>query len=317
MNQQLQQRPQTTEAPGIATAVPSLTEIAEATEQRLANAIIPRNIPEFEALARYAAKSMLYNCKSEADAFVRMATGAELGIQPFTALRGIVNVEGKPALDATLIRGLIIKSTNCEYLRVIESTDARCTIESKRRGNPPHRTTYTIEDAKRAGLLAKNTWQKYPRNMLLARCSSTHGREDWADILSGVYSADELEPVPLGAEPLDAGTVDQAEAFIGAISMAEDERALNEIGLSIARATMTGEQSKAVRDAYKKRGAELRNAKRQRGAPPLPPESQAAAAQAEEPPAGYRDDEQHAPAVDPNGPDGADAEPEREPGQEG
>ena len=52
---------------------------------------------------------------------------------------------------------------------VIEQTTTGCTVESQRPGQKePFRTTFTMEDAKRANLLGSPTWRAYPKNMLFA-----------------------------------------------------------------------------------------------------------------------------------------------------
>ena len=88
---------------------------------------------------------------------------------------------------------LVLKSGLAQYFRLVESTDTSCTYETHRKGNPePTSHTYTIEDAKLAGLLRNDNWLKIPKPMLRARCSSELGRIDYPDILAGLYTPDEL-----------------------------------------------------------------------------------------------------------------------------
>ena len=52
----------------------------------------------------------------------------------------------------------------------------------------------TMEDAKRAGLLGKTSWQRYPEDMLFARALSRGARRFCPDALGGaIYTPEELE----------------------------------------------------------------------------------------------------------------------------
>lgn len=122
-----------------------------------------------------------------------MLTGQELGVPAMFALKNITVIQGTPAPSEQLM-GLLIRRAG-HKLRVVESTNERCTVEGVRADDPRHRqrVTFTIEDAKRAGLLSKNSWRNYPRAMLRARAKSELGRSMFEDALAGlVYLAEEL-----------------------------------------------------------------------------------------------------------------------------
>ena len=54
------------------------------------------------------------------------------------------------------------------------------------------RIKWTLEDAKRAGLLNRDNWQKYPRAMLRSRVVSEGIRTIYPQIVLGVYTPDEV-----------------------------------------------------------------------------------------------------------------------------
>lgn len=120
--------------------------------------------------------------------------GRELGIPPMMALNHINMIEGKPAADAQIMAGLIYRDHGDDAFIVIESTDERATIQYKRRGwSQPQTTSFTIDEAKRAGLLNKQNWQKYPSAMLVARCTAKVGRMAFQDTIGGMYTPEELD----------------------------------------------------------------------------------------------------------------------------
>jgi hypothetical protein len=119
-------------------------------------------------------------------------TGNELGIDAMQSLAKIHVIEGKPAISAELMRALVLRAGH--EMWVEEATATKCTVAGKRRGSEQtSRVTWTLDDAKRAGLEGRPNWRKYPKQMLLARASSELARTMFADVLAGVsYSVEEL-----------------------------------------------------------------------------------------------------------------------------
>ena len=80
--------------------------------------------------------------------------GRELGIPAMASLRTVHIIDNKHSLSADLMVALVLKSGMAEYFQLVESTENECTFETKRKGNPhPQKLTYTILQAKQAGLL--------------------------------------------------------------------------------------------------------------------------------------------------------------------
>jgi hypothetical protein len=88
--------------------------------------------------------------------------------------------------------------------RVKELSNEKCTIAFKQRvgvgalgtgSEDLGEFTYSIEDAKRAGLVKQgSSWEKYPANMLFARAISSGVRVYCPDVFNGnlVYVPEEL-----------------------------------------------------------------------------------------------------------------------------
>jgi hypothetical protein len=118
-------------------------------------------------------------------------------------------VDGKHALAADAMRGLVLRSGQAKYFRVIERTAEIVTFETWRKDEPePFRMSYTIAEARIAygfasganekalaeleGKWQRSTWVKHPADMLAARCSSKLARLVYSDIIFGLYSPEEL-----------------------------------------------------------------------------------------------------------------------------
>ena len=163
-------------------------------------ALAPRNMEEAERLANMLAKSALLPPdlrNKPADVFFQQLTGMALGVDPMTSLREIHIIKGKPVVSAALMVALAKRSPHCEYFQLLDSTDESATYETKRRGDPkPTKLTYTIEQAKKAGLVSDGSnYRKSPADMLRARAASKLARVVYPDILVGVYETSEGEEI--------------------------------------------------------------------------------------------------------------------------
>jgi hypothetical protein len=137
--------------------------------------------------------------KNVSDVVVILMLGEELGLDYMQALRNIYVIEGRPVLSADMMAGAVKRYCQRQgggYLHVVESTAESCTVEYKRHDEPEARTvTWTTDDAKRAGLLSRQNWQRYPADMLKARAITRAARIGWPDVLGGIYDADEVTTV--------------------------------------------------------------------------------------------------------------------------
>jgi hypothetical protein len=119
--------------------------------------------------------------------------GRELGVPAMYALSNIVVIQGKPAANAELMLALVYRDHGDDAIRFTETTAERCTIAYRRRTWKQSETfSFTMQDAKTAGLLTNQTWQKYPQAMLRARCISAVARMAFADSIGGMYTPEEL-----------------------------------------------------------------------------------------------------------------------------
>lgn len=161
--------------------------------------ITPKNLEESERLSVTLAKSMLlpHDLKGKpSDVLAIILTGAELGLAPMQAVRGIQVIKGKPSLSADLMAALCKRRKDvCEYLTPVELTAEKAVYETKRVGDPkPTTMAFTIQDAQRAGLAGSDTYRKFPQAMLKARCLSAICRAVYPDVCMGLYDPDELAP---------------------------------------------------------------------------------------------------------------------------
>lgn len=123
--------------------------------------------------------------------------GAELGLSPMVSIRHVFLVEGKVGLSAEIMLALIIRA-GVRY-RWTEKTAEKATLWLHRAGQDPHEQSFTIEEARRAGLVGgdgqkgKFNWRAYPAAMLRARAISAAARAYCPDVTNGCYTREEME----------------------------------------------------------------------------------------------------------------------------
>jgi hypothetical protein len=139
----------------------------------------------------------------------------EVGLSPIAALQRMAIIDGRPTIwgDAALAlveaSGLLIKieeriesdpikndhqsSTGLSQSDVYKSKTAICRVMRSGRSEPITRT-FSIEDAKRAGLWQKSgPWTDYPDRMLMMRARAFALRDAFPDVLMGLYLREEFE----------------------------------------------------------------------------------------------------------------------------
>lgn len=202
----------------------------------------PLSFAEMDKIAAAFVASKMFgkDLDARSKAIVKIMAGQELGLAPFASMRAVHVIDGHATLSANTMAGMVRSSGHYDYT-VTEKTGNKCSIEffAVRDGKRIKLGTETFDmmEAKTAGLVGKQNWQKYPKAMLFARCMSNGVRTYCPDVFSGmtVYTPDELEPMTAKAPPVDAEIVEDAtpadnapDDDIAAPTPDEIEKAMNE-----------------------------------------------------------------------------------------
>ena len=163
------------------------------------SAMIPRDIDQAFRLARAIALSGMapkaYG-QDENKCFVGILAGAEVGFAPMQALQSIAVINGNPSIWGDGALALVLASG---LLEDIEETDdgneAACRVV--RKGKTPIIRTFSMEDARKAGLAGKSgPWTQYPKRMRQMRARSWALRDGFPDVLKGLHIAEEVRDRP-------------------------------------------------------------------------------------------------------------------------
>lgn len=160
------------------------------------------------------AKMLPKNCSTESAA-MRIVWGNMLGLNPFLSVQKISDVNGTTTIWGDALVGVCKRSGLLEWDDFEEipgkedGTVTGYTYVCQRKGYPnPSRGSFTVADAKKAGLWEKpGTWTQYPKRMLKNRARAFLLRDLFPDILQGLGITEEAQDYDV----VDAETV--AEPF--------------------------------------------------------------------------------------------------------
>ncbi len=126
-------------------------------------------------------------------ALVVMTAGREMGVPATYALRNIHVVKGKPVCSAELLLALVRRTYGPSAMRVAKTSNTACTVQYREQGwDGVSEYTFSIEDAKQAGVTNGNQWKSYPAAMLRARCVSAVARFAFPEAIAGLYTPEEM-----------------------------------------------------------------------------------------------------------------------------
>jgi len=143
--------------------------------------------------------------------------GAELGLKPLQALQNLAIINGRPALWGDAVIALVRSSPLCEF--ITETDDGKtATCRVKRRGEPEEVRTFSVEDARAAGLVGKQgPWTQYPKRMRQMRARAFALRDVFPDVLRGMPIAEEVMDTPTvhaeQAQPAAVAAITERKAY--------------------------------------------------------------------------------------------------------
>lgn len=151
---------------------------------------------QISALCQTLATAPHYSKLGQGGVLAIWLTAREMNLPPMLCLNGgMYTFSGAVSLSSHLINMLIESAGH--RADVIELNDKICTIEfvrgdRKEGEGKRYKHSFTIEEARIAGLLNKDNWRKFPKPMLHSRCLSAGAKIFLPLVMMGVYAHGEI-----------------------------------------------------------------------------------------------------------------------------
>lgn len=134
-----------------------------------------------------------------AKAVMALQAGYEAGLAPIEAINSFYFVNGKIAMYGEAVIRQVIRAGHKVTWGECNEKTATVTIERKDTQEKMS-STFTIQQAQERGFLSKDTWKKYPENMLKFRAFSMVAKFIAPDALMGINIGEELEGEVINAD---------------------------------------------------------------------------------------------------------------------
>lgn len=154
---------------------------------------------------------------------VAIQWGMEIGLKPLQAMQNIAVINGRPSLWGDAVIALARNFPLCEY--IVEEDDGRtATCRVKRRGEVEQSRSFSMDDAKTAGLLGKQgPWTQYPKRMRQMRARAFAIRDVFPDALKGLPVAEEVMDAPRDMGQADVVKPEVPAGMLAAARNAADQ----------------------------------------------------------------------------------------------
>ncbi len=186
-----------------------LPEVKHMRNSRLDDSLFSKDLaPHYMKLAGQLATSELvpkcFRGKPQ-DLFLCWSMGYQVGLTPEQSMQCIAVINGKPAMWGDDMLALCM--SHRDFDDIIETPIVKnesvigytCTV--KRKGKADKESVFTLDMAKKAGLLAKGgVWNQYPERMLKLRARGFCLRDAFPDALKGIKPREEVEDYIIEAD---------------------------------------------------------------------------------------------------------------------
>lgn len=207
----------TQEAPPPAVRQQREIEVSQNTGVKL------RSLDDLWRFALAIAKSGLApkSLQSPESIMVAIEMGMEVGLPPMASMQNIAVINGRPSIWGDAMKGVCeasgLVADYCEKeVGTPYNDDYGFSCYALRKGREHGSTnTFTVADAKLAQLWGKaGPWTQYPKRMLKYRARSFTLRDEFPDVLKGMYSSEEVQDMPPKDIHYEEDATDRGKALL-------------------------------------------------------------------------------------------------------
>lgn len=160
----------------------------------MSNQLVQYTLEDKKEIVAHAMASNFFSAfKNKSQALIITLAAESMGMSPVWGLQNMFVINNKPGVGAEGLLGLCFKNIPGFGIEYKQHDENGCTIEVIRQNSKPATFSFTMDDARRAGLTGKDVWRKYPKDMLRSRCISQMCRAYCSDAVQGnAYTEEEV-----------------------------------------------------------------------------------------------------------------------------
>lgn len=174
--------------------------------------LVPFN--DMQVMADAVAQSGLFGMKNYSQALALMLVAQSEGAHPATITQDYDIIQGKACRKTHSVLARFQQFGGSVEWHELTDAVADATFAHPKGGKL--RMTWTLDQAKKAGLTGKDNWKNYPRAMLRARCIAEGVRAVYPAAIGGMPVSEEAQDFP-AAEAVELTKVAQPSTRITAI----------------------------------------------------------------------------------------------------
>jgi len=182
-------------AAGTALATKAESALPSATEIDMSSLLPTPQLMEFaNMMAKWDGCPRGLKNKPE-DIALTVLMGREIGLAPMQSIQGLAVINGVPSAWGPTLMAVIQAHPICEYIYTEWDEDKKTAYCIGKRADSPfeERKEFSEADAIKAGLMTKDTYKNYPKDMIMWKAVGRMGRTTFADVTKGVAIREEAE----------------------------------------------------------------------------------------------------------------------------
>lgn len=203
-DQQPKQETQIAPSPQLVAPQPR-TNVANVIPFSTSGGLAPSTFQEAWAFAKALSESTIVPDLfrgQQGNCFVALEYAANLKVSPVFLMNNLMFINGRSSLWGDIMLAIVMRHpdyvSHKEYIKG-EGDNRMGVFEIERRNQEVHVVTFSVQDAKLAGLWGdpkRQPWVKYPNRMLCMRARGFALRDKFPDALYGLITREEAEDLP-------------------------------------------------------------------------------------------------------------------------
>lgn len=167
---------------------------------RKTDSIALSSLEDLMTFSKAVAKSAMFpGIEDEFGASAVIEYGREIGLKPIIALQTIHVIPSKRG-STLAIKGSVLAMMAKEAginIEILQKDTKGCKLTFSRGNEAPHTSAFTQEDARRAGLLHKDNYMKWPEDMYYWRAIARGVKVFDPGLALGISTVEEVEELPI------------------------------------------------------------------------------------------------------------------------